>query len=307
MNPTVEGFAAAVFQGSSDVVGVADGLSAVEDVVRDNAMLFTTLTDTSVPGPARRAVLDDLLSGRVSDPVRRAAAFAVGQVAAPEVPATLAWLALQARLVAEDGSVFAPSLGHLAARARVGGFAQALFEEMPTEDLDEVEDELFRFARTVAATPALRVALADRDLPAEARQAVVHDLIGGKVQPATLRLVDFTITGGRARDFVGTLDYLVEQTAAARGWRVARVRAAQPVEGDERDRLVRSLSTYTGLPVELQVTIDPALLAGVVVEIGDLRLESTARSRLDHLRERLVTRGWEDQGFGHHPGSTTQN
>jgi F-type H+-transporting ATPase subunit delta len=306
VNPTVEGYAAAVLEGAADASGVADELGAVEDVVRDNGTLFTAMTDTSVPGSARRAVLDDLLAGRVSDPVRRTAAFAAGQVAAPEVPATLAWLAVQARTVAEGEPVFEFHLSHLGARARVGGFASALFEELSNEVLDEVEDELFRFARTVAATPALRAALTDRDLPPEARKAVVRDLIGGKVQPATLRLVDFTIVGGRPRDFVGTLDYLVQQTAAARGWRVARVRAAQAVEGDERDHLERSLSGYTGLPVELQVTIDPGLLAGVIVEIGDLRLESTARSRLEHLRERLVSRGWEDQGFSR-SGPTTED
>lgn len=298
MNPALEGYAAAVLADGYGLQSVAEELLEVEHLVRDNPTLFTAMTDTSIPGPARRAVLDDLLTGRVDDRVRRTAAFAAGQVAAPEVPVALSWLANGARILSEGDGVLEPSLGHLDARARVGGFAVAIFEELPTAALDEVEDELFRFARTVADTPSLRSALTDRELPVTVRQGVVDDLLGGKVLPATLRLVNFAVLAGRPRDLVGTLDFLVEETARARGWRVARVRAAQPVEGAERERLAQSLTHYTGLPVELQVTVDPTLLAGVVVEIGDLRLDASARNRLERLRERLVSPGWEDQGFG---------
>jgi ATP synthase delta (OSCP) subunit len=45
--------------------------------------------------------------------------------------------------------------------------------------------------------------------------------------------------------------------------------------------------------VELQVSIDPALLSGVLVDIGDLRVDATARGRLDALREHLLTPGWD--------------
>ena len=68
----------------------------------------------------------------------------------------------------------------------------------------------------------------------------MDQLLDGKVRPATLALVRYAIVGGRARDIVGTLDFLVEQTARARGWRVARVRAGQPVDDAERELAVRS-------------------------------------------------------------------
>jgi F-type H+-transporting ATPase subunit delta len=97
---------------------------------------------------------------------------------------------------------------------------------------------------------------------------------------------------------VGTLDWLVEQTAAARGWRVARVRAARDLETDQRDQLAGALATLTGSPVELQVTVNGELLAGAQVEIGDLLIDATARGRLERLAEHLRPGGWEDQGFG---------
>jgi F-type H+-transporting ATPase subunit delta len=209
--------------------------------------------------------------------------------------------------VAEGRHLEEPALGHAAARARVGSYATALFEDLPTDRLEEIEDELFRFARTVEATPALRSALIDANLPVEVRQAVVDQLLDGKVQPATLRLVRFVLDAGRTRDFVGSLDWLVQRTAEARGWRVARVRAALELESTQRERLEATLGRMTGSPVELQITLDPHLLGGAVIEIGDLLVDATARGRLDSLREHLLPEGWDDTGFGRRARGAEQN
>ncbi len=287
MNPALEGYANAALADSDDVALVAEQLSAVDETVRGNGVLFAALTDTALTAAERRAVLGDLLESRVSERVRRIAQYTVQVVPAPDVSAALGWLAHRAREV-EAGVVPAhDSLGHLEARRRVGGFAAQVFEGLTTAQLEEVEDQLFRFTRTVADTPSLRAALSDRDLPVEQRQGIVRQLLAGKVEQATLRLVDYVVVGGRPRDTVGTLDWLVEETARARGWRVARVHAARAIDDAERQRLTGSLTDLVGHPVELQVSMDAELLAGVVVEVGDLRINSTARSQLNALRDRI--------------------
>jgi F-type H+-transporting ATPase subunit delta len=300
VKPRLEGYAAAGLEAvdGDDAARLAADLSAVDQTFGSNATLRSALTDTSVAPAARRAVLDDLLDQKVSAPARRAAGFAAAAVPAPEVPVAINWLAHRARLAAEGQDMAEVVVGHLAARDRVGGFATAVFEELPVDRLEEIEDELFRFARTVETTPALRAALADRDLPVSARRGVVDQLLTGKVQAATLRLVDYAIAGGRPRDILGTLFWLVDLTAEARGWRVAQVDSARQVDEDERTLLSDSLARLAGSPVELQVKIDPSLLAGVRVRIGDLQVEATARGRLEELREHMVSGGWEDRGLG---------
>ena len=191
-----------------------------------------------------------------------------------------------------------PPLSLLAARQRVAGFAAALYEDMTNEQLESLEDDLFRFARVVEATPALRGAFTDRDLATEARVGVVTELLSGKVPDTTQALVRYNIVGGRARDFVGTLDHLVEQTAQARGWRIARVRAAAPIEEAQRSELSESLGALAGVPVELQVEVDESLISGALIRIGDLQVDATARGRLDALREHFAPAGWEPSGFG---------
>ena len=305
MKPSVEGYIAAILEStdSESLESLAAELDAVHRLVESNVPLRIALTDTAVPATARREVVDDLLLGKVSDSARRAAVYVAGAVFAPEVPTGVEWVAHRAHRAAEGAPMPITSLGHLQARDRVSGFATAVFEDLPTSELEEVEDELFRFARTLEAMPALRVVLSDRDLPAPARQKIVDELLRDKVRAATLRLIKYTLEGGRPRDLVGTLDFLVERAAQARGWRVARVRAGQPVDEEQRAELSSSLTALAGRPVELQVTVDPDLLGGVLVQVGDLQVDATARGRLNQLREHLLGQEWQARGFDFSDGS----
>lgn len=300
MNPAVEGYTAAVLDGvaGGERAALASDMAAVDRLVRHNADLRAAMTDVAVPGRARRAVLSELLAGKLGAPAPRLSAYVAGAVRAQEVPSALSWVANRLRQVVEEEARTEEMLGHREARERVGGYAAAVFEDLSVAELETVEDELFRFAHIVGATPELRTALGNRDLPVSIRRGVVDQLLAGKVHPATLRLAGYAIVGGRPRDVTGTLDWLVEQAAAARGWRVARVRAGQEVDAEGRRGLSDRLSALAGFPVELQVTVERDLLAGVDVEIGDLKLDATARGRLDRLREHVTTGGWTDLGFG---------
>jgi len=314
VNPTLQGYTAAIVEsagsGGNALRDLAHDLESIEQLVLANAMLQSALTDTAVRGAVRRAVLLDLLAGKVSEPARRLAAFASSAVRATDVPAALGWVAARARHAAEGQEFTEPMLSLTQSRDRVGGYATATLEDNSTAQLESMEDELFRFARIVADTPALRAALVDRDLSVEARQGLASQLLEGKVEAGTVSLVRFAIAGGRSRDIVGTLDWLVEQTAKARGWRIARVRSAALIEEGQQTTLSESLATLAGAPVELQVVIDKRLLSGAVIQIGDLQVDASARGKIDALREHLMPGGWEDSGFhaaaSRPRGTTTQ-
>jgi F-type H+-transporting ATPase subunit delta len=307
VNPALQGYTAAVAEaaGPGALSGLAADLEAIEQLVLANAQLRAALTDTAVPGPARRAVVLDLLDGKVLPAARRLAAFASSVVSAPEVTAALGWISTRVRHL-DEGQDDEPALSLLQSRQRVGGYATAVYEDMSTAELESLEDDLFRFARIVAATPALRSALSDRELDVAARQGLITQLLEGKVPPASLALARFAVTGGRARDIVGTLDFLVELTARARGWRIALVRAAAPIEDAQRTELADSLGTLAGGPVELQVQVDESLLSGALIRIGDLQVDATARGRIDALREYFTPTGWEPAGFARGHSSQDQ-
>jgi F0F1-type ATP synthase delta subunit len=230
----------------------------------------------------------DLLADKVTPATARIAAFAAFSAPAQDVPSSLAEVAQRARQFAADGQVVEPGISVIASRHRVGGFAAAVFEDVPVSMLDGVEDELFAWARAVESSRELRAALTNRDLGVELRARIVADLLGGHASDVTVRLASYAVAGGRARDLIGTLEWLVDRVAEERGWRVARVRTARPIDDASRERLASSLQTLVGRPVELEVDTQPALLGGVLVEVGDLRVDATTKGRLDALREHFT-------------------
>jgi F-type H+-transporting ATPase subunit delta len=276
--------------------GLADAgaeLYAVADLVEGNNALLLVVIDGSVPVASRRAVLDTLLAGRARPEVVRLVHQAVTVVPSGEVVASFRWLGsrLEQAAVRPDATAAEPYdedvLGRLGSRNRVSGYAAAVFEPLTITDLEEIEDQLFRFARTVESDRALRRALGDRDLPVAVRQDVITKLLEGKSLPATVRLARYAARGGRARDIVATLDTLVDDAAKARGWRVAKVQAASAIDDTHQHSLSDALAVLVGNPVDLQVTVEPALLGGVVVQVGDLLVDSSTRHRLNELKEHV--------------------
>jgi F-type H+-transporting ATPase subunit delta len=295
VNPALQGYLVAMEESlvaSGRLADAATELAAVAELVDDNNQLALAVNDGSVPVASRRAVLDHLLEDKVLPEVRSLVHQATSVVPASELTSSFHWLASRlAHDAARDPSSLAEPeevLGRLGSRNRVSGYAAAVFETVTVEELEEIEDQLFRFARTVEANRRLRGALGDRDLPVSVRQQVIAQLLGSQVVEATLRLAAYAVRGGRARDVVATLDTLVEDAARARGWRVARVRSASEVGDDRQQGLSDALAHLTGNPVDLQVTIDPRLLGGVIVQVGDLLVDSSTRHRLDELKDHLL-------------------
>ncbi|HVA52212.1 MAG TPA: F0F1 ATP synthase subunit delta [Acidimicrobiales bacterium] len=291
MLATLEGFAAALL-GRLDatvLATVVGDLDALESTVQTRSDLSAVLTDTSISNVARGQVLRDLLTGKVSPEALRLSVYAAESVPAQEVPRSVDELAHVARGLLESGEFHHAGLGLLDARRRVAGFADALLDETDTETFSSIEDDLFRWARTVEGNVELRHLLLDRDAPIEARLGLTNQLLEGKVNPVSLSLALFTIQGGRPRDVVGTLDFLVNYVAQARDWRVARVHTARALDEASQSELVGSLSALTGKSVELQIAEEPDLLGGVLVEIGDLRLDATTRGRLGALRDAVAS------------------
>jgi F-type H+-transporting ATPase subunit delta len=172
--------------------------------------------------------------------------------------------------------------------ARIDGYANALFEVARVEgSLGEVEDELFRFARTLEGNDDLRSTLTDEAIPAARRQGVVEDLLGAKASPVTANLVQFVIGAGRARQLPQIIDRLVQRAAAAKDSVVGEVRSAIPLTEDQVARLAEALGTATGKNVEVKVIVDESVLGGLVAQVGDTVIDGSVRARLDQLREQI--------------------
>ncbi|MEM8745494.1 MAG: ATP synthase F1 subunit delta [Actinomycetota bacterium] len=172
--------------------------------------------------------------------------------------------------------------------ARIQGYARALFEVARAEGtLDEVEDELFRFARSYEGSEELRTTLTDEQIPAEKRQAIIEDLLGGKATPTTTQLVSMVVGSGRSRDLPAIVDSLVSRASQAKQLDVAEVRTAVPLTSDQEARLKAALENATGRSLNLKAVVDPSVVGGVVATVGDDVIDDSVRTRIDQLKARL--------------------
>jgi len=172
--------------------------------------------------------------------------------------------------------------------ARIEGYAKAMFEIARAEGtLDEVEDELFRFARSFENSDSLRNALTDEMIPADKRQAIVEDLLDGRTTATTTQLISMVVGSGRGRDLPAIIDHLVQRASSAKNLEVAEVRTAVALTDDQRARVAAALANATGKQVNLKVVVDPEVLGGIVATVGDTIIDGSVRTRLDQLKARL--------------------
>jgi F-type H+-transporting ATPase subunit delta len=168
------------------------------------------------------------------------------------------------------------------------GYAQALFSVAEAEGvLDTVEDELFRFARTLERQSDLREALTDPALPADRKRSVLEDILGERANPHTVSLLGFLIEQGRARELGSIVDELVALAAERRQAAVGEVRTAVRLDAARRKRLTEALEQATGKRIELKAVVDPTVVGGVVARVGDQVIDGSIRRRLELARERL--------------------
>lgn len=153
--------------------------------------------------------------------------------------------------------------------------------------LDDLEDELFRFGRIVEAQPELRGALVDRRVPAERKVELLTNLLEGKVTAATLRLISEAVSHPRGRTLERALEFYGRVVAERRNRLVAVVRTAIDLTEQQKERLTSALSAQYGRDVHLNIEVDPTVLGGISIRIGDEEIDGTIARRLEEVRRRI--------------------
>jgi F-type H+-transporting ATPase subunit delta len=276
---------------------VHEELASFAALVAGDDVLRPVLCDPTIPAVTRRAIADDLLAAGADPTTIRLVGSTVATEKAADLVGSLAWLAGRANQETRlrDGEPPDPHGGKTATQERLEGYATAVFEDTADEaTIETVEDDLFRFARIIEGTEELRACLTDPALGPELRAGVVDDLLGDRVNAATKALATYAATAGRAREIVASLDWLVERAAAERNLRIADVRSTVDLDAGQRARLAAALQRLTGRMVRLRVSVDPEMIGGIVVLVGDTIFDGSVRTQLERLRTRLATATAED-------------
>ncbi len=156
------------------------------------------------------------------------------------------------------------------------------------EPASDVAGELFEVSRTVAANPELELALGSRLGDASAKGTLVESLLSGRSGEATVVIASSLVQQPRGRRVRALLAWAKDLVADQRGRIVGTVYSAVPLGEAQLTRLGASLGQRYGSAVELNVVVDPAVVGGLRIEIGDDVIDATVSSRLNDLRQRLA-------------------
>jgi ATP synthase F0 subunit b/ATP synthase F1 delta subunit len=161
---------------------------------------------------------------------------------------------------------------------------QALLEVAERDDqVDEVEDQLFRFSRILDAQPRLAILLGDYSVPVERRVGLLRNVLdaaSGGVNSIAVALLSQTVELLRGQPAEEAVLFLAEVAVARRGEVVAQVSAAAELSDAQATRLTEVLSRIYGHPVTVQLQVDAALLGGLLIAVGDEVIDGTLSSRL---------------------------
>lgn len=251
---------------AADPAGGATGakvgaeLFEVVDVLEENRQLRVAVADTAATAEARQDLVRGVFGWKIAQPTLDVVLAAVSRDWS--TPREL-----------REGLVL---LGR-----------EALMRSAETQgQLQTVEDELFRLGRIVAGDPEFEQKLSDRTAPAEARRALLAQVLYGKVTAVTEALASQTIArpvGMPADD----LNALSRQAAELRGRSVAMVTSAEALTETQSDQLRDRLTALYGREIAIHNEVDPALMGGVVVRVGDEIIDGSVAGRLAAMRRSL--------------------
>jgi F-type H+-transporting ATPase subunit delta len=166
-------------------------------------------------------------------------------------------------------------------------YAEAAFQVARESDgLDRWQADLAVLDETLAV-PELRALIEHPAVAFADKERVLRRAVAG-VEAEPLNLVLLMIRRGRPGAIPAMRRHFEELVRRERGIAKAEIRSALPLDKEDRGELERTLASLAGREVELTELVDPSLIGGISVRIGDRLYDASIRSRLERLRARLT-------------------
>ncbi|WP_261624892.1 F0F1 ATP synthase subunit delta [Nesterenkonia marinintestina] len=242
---------------------VARQLFEALDVLDSSAALRRALTDPAREAEERAGLVRELFGGRADQ----------GAVTLLEALASQRWS--RERDLGDAVEVIAVDV------VAVGGEREGLV------GLEALESSLLELRRAVMSSHELQRAMTDQQASSEAKLRLAAALSRDASDEARL-LIDRAVTSPRGLRPEALIERFAEQIAQRQQRWIAQVTVAKSLDQTYRDRLSAGLNRYFGRDLKLDVVVDPSVVGGIRVQVGDEVVDSTVSSKVGELRRRMA-------------------
>ena len=239
---------------------LAGELFALVDVLDHNGTLRRAVTDSSRDAAARQGIVNSVFDGKISSQAMAVLTNAVAQL----------W--------SEDSD-----LSDALERAAVLAVIASAQSRGGVDALDEVLNELLTFVRTVDSNAQAQEALSDHQASKEAKKKLAVALGGPATTAEGVLLLERVGSNPRGLHAARAADEFAEIIVKRQNRYIARVTSAINLSQAQLERLGRALNAVYGRELKLDVSVDPAVLGGLRVQVGDEVIDGTVETRMSDL------------------------
>lgn len=154
----------------------------------------------------------------------------------------------------------------------------------------QVSVELSELHSALLNLPVVRAKLYDYQATSEARVKLFHEVFSGKtLNKVTMRLAEHATCNLRRRRYLETIQWLINKFSRHMGESMVTVTTATPLKKEQIERLVEVYSAKVGRQVHINSVVDPTVLGGMRIQVGDEVTDNTVVAQLQNLHRKVQT------------------
>lgn len=247
-----------------DAWRIGNELFTITKVLDDSIQLERALTDPSRPVADKVAVLTELLGDNVH-------------------PMTME---IMTDLVSRHWS----RARDIANAVEDFGVDAMMYYADATDATLQVSVELSELHSALLNLPVVRAKLYDYQATSEARVKLFHEVFSGKtLNKVTMRLAEHAACNLRRRRYLETIQWLINKLSRHMGESMVTVTTATPLKPEQIKRLVEVYSAKVGRQVHINSVVDPTVLGGMRIQVGDEVTDNTVVAQLQNLHRKVQT------------------
>ena len=248
---------------AEDAWRIGNELFSVTNVLDRNIRLERALTDPSRPVEDKVALLNELVGDQAHEMTMKILTDLVGR----------RW----------------SRVSDIANAVEDFGVDGMMYYADATDATLQVSIELAELHSALLNLPVVRSGLSSDRAPAEARIKLLYALVGNKdLNKVTMRLAEHAACNPRRRRYLSTIHWLINKFSRHMGESMVTVTTAAPLNPEQIDKLIAVYSKRLGRPVHINSNVNPTVIGGMRIEIGDEVTDNTVVAQLQQLQRRVT-------------------